>query len=139
MATHTSEILVHASASRIFDALTKPELVARWQFGRVLRTTWEAGSEIRFRTEWDGGERVVEQWGTVREVLPGRVVEYDLFTPRQGCEDVAENYCVTRYVLCADGARTKVAIVQRDDRPDAFVPESLANILISLKAVAEED
>ena len=71
---------------------------------------------------------------------PGqRVVEYDLFTPRQGCEDVAENYCVTRYVLCADGARTKVAIVQRDDRPDAFVPESLANILISLKAVAEED
>jgi len=113
MATHTSEILVHASASRVFDALTKPELVARWQFGRALRTTWEAGSEIRFRTEWDGGVRVVEQWGTVREVLPGRVVEYDLFTPRPGSEDVAENYCVTRYVLLrrrrADESRPRAA------------------------------
>lgn len=137
MAAYTSEVSIRASSSRVFDVLTKPEWVALWQFGRMLNTTWQAGSEIRFRTEWDHGKRVLEQWGTVLDVRPGERVEYSLFTPMRDSADAIENYCVTRYFLSSDGADTKVVLVQQDNRPNAFVPESLRNILLSLKQVAE--
>lgn len=141
MATHTSAITVHASAQKVFDALTQPELVARWQFGRKLITTWEAGSAIRFRTEWDGNARVLEQWGTVLEVRANELVRYNLFTPRPGSEDRIENYCVTSYVLTeGDGptkGQTQVELRQEDGRAHALGQAPLENILLSLKEVVE--
>lgn len=137
MATHTSAITVHASAQKVFDALTQPELVARWQFGRKLTTTWEAGSAIRFRTEWDGNARVLEQWGTVMEVRTNELVRYNLFTPRPGSEDRTENYCVTSYILTESDGQTKVELHQEDGRAHALGRAPLENILLSLKEVVE--
>lgn len=137
MTTYTSAITVHAPAHKVFDALTRPELVARWQFGRQLTTSWKGGSEIRFRTEWDDKVRVLEQWGTVLEVRPNELVKYNLFTPRPGSQDQIENYCVTSYVLTDDNGKTKVELIQEDDRANAFASPPLQNILASLKDVAE--
>ncbi|HTJ52388.1 MAG TPA: SRPBCC domain-containing protein, partial [Cyclobacteriaceae bacterium] len=63
MARNISIITVKASVQKVWDTLTKPELVKKWQYGSDMITDWKVGSPIRFRTEWDG--KVFEQWGEV--------------------------------------------------------------------------
>jgi uncharacterized protein YndB with AHSA1/START domain len=137
MATYISAITTNASPHRVFDALTQPELIRRWQFGREVITDWKKGSEIRFRT--GTGENVLEQWGTVLEVRKNELVKYNLFTPRPGLADSIENYCVTSYVLSDDNGKTKIEIIQEDNRPGGFVPPTLERILVGLKEVVEAD
>jgi hypothetical protein len=74
---------------RVWDAVTKPEWVKQWQYGSDLITDWHIGSEIRFRTKWEGN--VYEQWGTVLEFAPYHSLRYSLFAPRPGLEDTPEN------------------------------------------------
>ena len=63
MATNISTIKINAPIQKAWDTITKPELVKLWQYGSSLLTTWEVGSDIKFRTEWKG--KVFEQWGKV--------------------------------------------------------------------------
>ena len=137
MATHTSAITIEASTQKVFDALTNPELVKLWQYGRVLATDWTTGSEIRFSAESEG--KVFEQWGTVLEVRSNELIKYNLFTPAPGLEDKIENYCVTSYVLTNDNGNTRIEIIQEDNRPNGFVPTTLKGILVSLKEIAEKN
>jgi uncharacterized protein YndB with AHSA1/START domain len=135
MATNTSSIIINASTQKVFDALTNPELVKLWQFGRVVTTDWKTGSEIKFKTE--GGGKVLEQWGTVLEIRTNELIKYNLFTPTPNLEDKTENYCITSYVLTKDEEQTRLELVQEDNRPNAFAPGTLAPILVSLKKIAE--
>ena len=65
MPTYTAEIIVEASTQKVFDALTKPELIKLWQYGRVVTTNWKVGGNIKFRSEWEGRAETSEQWGTI--------------------------------------------------------------------------
>ena len=136
MTKHTSKIAIHASPERVFAALTQPELVALWQFARMLKTTWAVGSEIRFRTECEN-ERVLEQWGTVLDVRKNELVRYRLFTPQPGLEGATGKYSVTSYVLTRDNKETTVELIHEAQGPSSIVPASLGNILVALKEVAE--
>jgi uncharacterized protein YndB with AHSA1/START domain len=135
MATYTSAITTHASAQQVFDALTKPALVKRWQFGRELTTDWKPGERISFRS--GTGDDVLEQWGTVLEVRANELIRYNLFTPRPDLEDRIENYCVTSYLISDDNGETRIELIQEDNRVGGFVAQSLVRILESLKEVAE--
>ena len=75
----------------------KPEFVKLWQYGSDLLTTWEVGSEIKFRTEWE--DKVYEQRGKFLEVRLNEIVKYSLFAPRPNLEDKPENYFIMSYVL----------------------------------------
>ncbi|MDS0759813.1 SRPBCC domain-containing protein [Xanthomonas citri] len=68
MKTSDSLVRIFAPASKVWKALTVPELVKQWQYGSDLLTTWEVGTPIIFRNEWNG--QVFEQKGTVLEFLP---------------------------------------------------------------------
>ena len=129
MPIHTSSIKIKAPTQRVFEALTNPELVKLWQFGRELITDWKPGSEILFRTKWEG--KVLEQWGTVLELRPNELVKYNLFTPSPNLEDKPEFYSVTSYVLTNDNDQTKVEIIQVDNRPSGFVGITLKPILVA--------
>lgn len=135
MATYTSTITTTATPQRVFEVLTKPELVKLWQYGRVLMTDWKTGSEIRFSAEFEG--RVLEQWGTILEMRTNELIKYNLFTPGPGLEDKAENYCVTSYMLTNDNGQTNIEIIQEDNRPNSYTRGTLMPILVSLKNIAE--
>jgi hypothetical protein len=51
MAINISTIKINASKQKV------------WQYGSDLLTSWEIGSDIKFRTEWE--DKVFEQWGKV--------------------------------------------------------------------------
>ncbi|MEO5907585.1 MAG: SRPBCC family protein [Ginsengibacter sp.] len=138
MAKNISTITLDASIQKVWDTLTKPELVKLWQYGSELITNWNVGSDIRFRTEWDG--KVFEQWGKILDIRPNQLIKYSLFSPRPGLQDRSENYFIMTYILTDENGRTKLEILQEDNRPDAIQEEPQGEenpILKSLKNVVE--
>jgi uncharacterized protein YndB with AHSA1/START domain len=139
MAINISTITLNAAPSKVWEALTKPELVKLWQYGSDLITTWQVGSEIRFRTEWQG--TVFEQWGTILEFKPYEIIKYSLFAPRPGLVDNPENYFFMSYILSKSNDNTKLIIKHEDYRPNAKQEEPQGEenpILQALKSVLSE-
>ena len=124
---------------RVWDAVTKPELVKQWQYGSDLLTDWSIGGKIVFHSEWEGN--VYEQWGEVLEFDPCRSLRYSLCAPRPGFEDKPENYFMMSYTLNEEGGGTLLTIEQKDSRPG--IEESQESIdagqamLAILKQLAE--
>ena len=138
MVKNISSITINSSVQKVWEALTKPELVKKWQYGSELITDWEIGGEIRFKTEWNG--TVFEQWGKVIEVIPHKVIKYSLFAPRPDIEDKPENYFIMIYNLTQEKDRIKLEIIQEDDRPGATQESDNGeenSILSSLKKMIE--
>jgi uncharacterized protein YndB with AHSA1/START domain len=92
MATNVSTIKIKAPIERVWDILTKPEFVKQWQYGSELQTDWQLGTNIRFKTEWEG--KVYQQWGKVLDVRQNELIKYSLFAPNPELEDKAENYFI---------------------------------------------
>ena len=140
MATNISTITINASKQKVWETISKPEFVKLWQYGSDLLTTWKIGDDIKFRTEWE--DKVFEQWGKVLEVKPYELVKYSLFAPRPDLEDKPENYFVMNYVLTSENGKTKLEIIQEDNRQNAVQEEPQGEenpILQSLKQIAEID
>ena len=115
MKTTDSTVEIRAPASKVWLALTVPDLVKRWQYGADLLTTWEPGSPIIFRNEWNG--HVFEQKGTVLEFIPGSRLKYSLFSPRPDLQDTPEHHFFMTYALTESGGLTSLLIRQEDPRP----------------------
>jgi uncharacterized protein YndB with AHSA1/START domain len=113
--TSDSIVEILAPASRVWSALTVPELVKQWQYGSDLLTTWEPGTPIIFRNEWNG--QVFEQKGTVLEFMPERRLRYSLFFPRADLQDVPEDRFFMTYELTERGGLTRLLFRQEDPRP----------------------
>ncbi len=140
MAFNISIITINATMQKVWDTITKPELVKQWQYGSDLITNWVVGDDIIFRTEWEG--IVFEQWGKILEMQPIKLIKYSLFAPRPDLEDKPENYFIMSYILKKENGQTKLEIIQEDNRAGAVQekPQGEENpILQSLKKIAESD
>lgn len=138
MARNISTIIIKAPIEKVWDALTKPALVKQWQYESDVITDWKVGSEIRFRTEWEG--KVFEQWGKVLDIIPQQLIRYSLFAPRPGLEDKPENYFIMNYGLSEEEDGVKLEIIQEDDRKGAIqeAPQGEENPLLGqLKKLLE--
>ena len=139
MKTTDSTVMIHASATKLWLALTRPDLVKQWQYGSDLLTTWEVGTPILFRNEWNG--QVFEQKGTVLEFSPPSRVKYSLFFPRPGVADVPENYFFMIYELTESNGVTSLLVRQEDPRPlspdESSGVEEGPNVLSALKELVE--
>jgi uncharacterized protein YndB with AHSA1/START domain len=135
----TSRVVIDAPAGRVWNALTQPALVKKWQYDTDLTTDWCVGSAIEFRNEWNGEPYV--QSGTVLEVDQPRLLRYSLFAPRPGLEDRRENRFVMTYRLDERDGSTELAIVQEDPREPGDVEEAGDEngnaVLLALKELVE--
>ena len=138
MVKNISSIKLNAPINKIWDVLTKPELVKQWQYGSDLATDWKVGSEIRFKTEWEG--QIFEQWGKILEIVPQKLIRYSLFAPRPDLEDKPENYFVMNYILSKEKNYIRLDIIQEDNRQGAVqeAPQGEENpVLSALKTLIE--
>jgi uncharacterized protein YndB with AHSA1/START domain len=136
--TNTSKVILNAPITRVWEALTKPELVKQWQYGTDLSTDWQPGSALTFRNAWEG--TIYEQKGTILEIDPPRLVRYTLFAPQPGLEDKPENYFTMTYSLEEANGRTTLMITQDDPReqvPQPQADETENSVLNSLKKLVE--
>ncbi len=136
--TSESSIEIKASQAAVWEALTNPELVKQWFFGTELSTTWEKGSPIVFRGEWQGES--YEDKGEVVAIIPGEMFEYTHFSSRTGLADVPENYEHVGFYLSAAPQGTLVTVRERDLKSIENRDNSLKiwqMVLGNLKQVAE--
>ena len=115
MKTSDATVKILAPAKRVWLALTSPALVKQWQYGSDLLTTWEVGTSIVFRNEWNG--QVFEQKGTVLEFSPESRLKYSLFVPRPGLQDIPEHHFFMIYELVESDGTTSLLVRQEDPRP----------------------
>jgi hypothetical protein len=74
-------------------------------------------------------------------VKPTQLLKYTLFAPRPGLEDKPENYFIMSYILTSENGKTRLEIIQEDNRPNAVQEEQQGAenpILNSLKELAEK-
>lgn len=115
MKTSNSTVKILAPAKKVWLALTSPGLVKQWQYGSDLLTTWEVGTPIVFRNEWNG--QVFEQKGRVLEFSPESRLKYSLFVPRPDLQDIPEHHFFMIYELAESDGITTLLIRQEDPRP----------------------
>lgn len=138
MARNISRLTINATLQKVWNTLTKPELVKLWQYGSDLQTNWEVGSSIKFVTKWE--DKIFEQWGKVLEFTPLIKLRYSLFAPRPDLKDKPENYFEMIYSLTEESGQTKLEIIQVDERPNAVQEDEQGeenSILKTLKQIAE--
>jgi len=139
MKTSESTVTILAPATKVWRALTSPGLVKQWQYGSDLLTTWQVGTPIVFRNEWNG--QVFEQKGNVLEFLPESRLKYSLFFPRPDVEDVPEHYFFMTYELTESEGVTSLLVRQEDPRPsqpdESPAGDEGPDVLSSLKELVE--
>jgi uncharacterized protein YndB with AHSA1/START domain len=106
----TASIVIKAPREKVWAALTRPEIVKQYFFGTDLDTTWEVGSPIFFRGEWEG--KAYEDKGTVLEYIPLETLSYNYWSAFSGLEDKVELYQIIRFDLSDEDGDTKVTITQ---------------------------
>jgi uncharacterized protein YndB with AHSA1/START domain len=137
--TSESIVKIRAPRQKVWLALTVPDLVKQWQFGSDLLTTWEVGTPITFRNEWNG--QVFEQKGHVVEFSPESRLKYSLFFPHPGLQDIPENYFFMTYELTESDGVTSLVVRQEDPRPaspnEAAGGDEGPDVLSGLKELVE--
>ncbi len=108
---------IKAPVSKVWEALTKPQLIKQYFFGTEASSDWKVGSPITFKGTWEG--KSYEDKGTILNIEPNKLIKYSYWSSMSGIEDKPENYVNISYELSEDinNNRTKLTIIQ-DNIPD---------------------
>jgi len=131
-------IEINAPASKVWDALTKPEIIKQYFFGTNTDTTWKPGSPVRFYGEWEG--KSYEDKGTVLEVDEKKMLKYTYWSSMSGIEDKPENYVTITYTLSGKDGKTILTITQEnipDEKTRAHSSENWKKVMQGLKKLVE--
>lgn len=105
-----STIAINAPASKVWDALIKPELIKQYLFGTEVTTDWQVGSPITYKGEWEG--KTYEDKGKVLQVEKEKLLVSTFWSSLSALADIPENYKTVRYELSADDKGTRLTITQ---------------------------
>ena len=103
-------ITINAPTSKVWDALTKPDLIKQYMFGTQVTTDWKVGSPITYKGEWNG--KAYEDKGKVLQIEPGKLLVSTFWSSLSGLSDIPENYKTVSYELSAEGRGTNLTITQ---------------------------
>lgn len=100
-------ITIGASAERVWEYLTRPELIKTWmawpEMGLEIETDWVIGSPIVMR----GFHHVrFENRGTVLEFVPASRLAYTHLSSLSRLPDVSESYSLLEFFLKSEGGAT---------------------------------
>ena len=125
-------IAIEAPVARVWDALTRPELVRQYLFGTEMTADWRVGGAITYRGEWKGA--AYEDKGTVMIWEPQRLLVTSHYSP-------PDHYHTVSWRLSATDRGTTLTLTQ-DDNP---IPESAEHagknwdtVLTGLKRLLEK-
>jgi uncharacterized protein YndB with AHSA1/START domain len=136
----SSFVVVSASRDRVWDALTKPDIVKQYFFGTNLVTDWKVGSPLYFRGEWEG--KAYEDRGTVLSFQEGTSLSFDYWSGFSGLEDRQELRQIIRYDVEETDGGVKVSVHQSNVDTQARADHSAKNwsgVLEGLKKLVESD
>jgi uncharacterized protein YndB with AHSA1/START domain len=131
-------ITIDVPAARIWDALTRPDLIKQYLFGTTVTTDWRVGSPITYEGVWEG--KAYKDKGVVLQVEPQKLLVSTFWSALSGLPDIPENYQTVRYELFAEGNRTRLTITQDNNATQEDANHSAQNwkmVLDGMKKVLE--
>jgi len=129
---------INAPKSKVWDALTEPELIKQYLFGTEVTTDWQVGSPITYKGTWEG--KAYEDKGVVLEIEPEKLLVSTFWSSLSGVPDLPENYQTVRYKLSTEDGGTRLTLTQDNNatREDAEHSEQNWNtVLEGLKKLLE--
>ena len=133
------KININAPVAKVWDALTRPEIIKKYFFGTDTHTDWKPGSPIRFTGEWEG--KKYEDKGTILDIEINKLIKYNYWSSMSGIEDKPENYVDVTYKLSGDDNDVTLSIIQEnipDEKMKEHSKENWNKVLQGLKDVAEK-
>ena len=135
-----TSVNIHAPVSKVWDALTKPELIKQYMHGTNVVTDWKVGGPILWRGEWKG--QTYEDKGTVLEIIPNKHLKTTHWSPMGGTPDKPENYHTVTYDLEENSGYTLLKLAQSNNATQQAADEMATNgwdpILKGLKEMLEK-
>jgi len=131
-------ITINSPASRVWDALTNPDLIQQYLFGTQVTTDWKMGSPITYTGTWEG--KAYEDKGKVLQIEPGKLLVSTFWSSLSGLPDVPESYKTVRYELSPEGGGTRLTITQDNNAAPEEASHSEQNwtmVLDSMKKMLE--
>ncbi len=116
---------INVPASRVWDALTQPNLIKQYLFGTDVTTDWRVGSPITYEGIWEG--KAYKDKGKVLQVEPGKLLVSTFWSALSGLPDIPENYQTVRYDLSTEGGGTRLTIMQDNNATQADADHSAQN------------
>lgn len=132
-------VTIHATASNVWDGLTKPEMIKKYFFGTDTETDWKKGSPITFSGVWEG--KPYKDKGVVTDIAPGKFVSYSYWSSFSGKPDIPENYGNVRYELSGTDNEITVTVTQEGLDNEQQREHTISNwnmVLGNLKKLLEE-
>lgn len=129
---------INVPASKVWDALTKPELIKQYLFGTEVETDWQVGSPITYRGVWEG--KPYEDKGEILQIEPEKLLVSTFWSSLAGLPDAPENYKTVYYELSQKNGGTKLTITQDNNADQGEADHSAQNwntVLDSLKKLLE--
>jgi uncharacterized protein YndB with AHSA1/START domain len=136
--TAQAKTKIIAPVDKIWDALTKPELIKQYFFGTQTTTTWEKGSPITFDGNWEG--KSYHDKGTVLNFQKNKLIKYSYWSSMSGIEDRPENYVIVTYELAGKDGEAELTVTQENIPDEKTKEHSEANwnkVLNDLKKFVE--
>jgi len=131
-------IVVNAPAARVWQALTRPELVKQYLFGTEMTADWRVGGAITYRGQWEG--KPYQDKGSVLAFEPEKRLRSTYFSSLSGLEDKPENYNTVTYELAEAKGRTTLTVTQDNNPSPQSAEHSAKNwamVLEGLKKLVE--
>lgn len=124
-----TSILIHSTIEKVWEAITKPELVKQYFFGTDLVTTWEVGTPIVFKGLWEG--KKYEDKGIVQSYIYEKSLSYTYRSSSETGPDVPESYKLITYEVTQKDAGIELSISQTaDDEEKAKHSEGNWNMVL---------
>jgi uncharacterized protein YndB with AHSA1/START domain len=103
---------IDAPPSRVWRALTDPEIIKSYFFGADVKTDWRPGSAITWEGEYDG--KAFKDKGKVVSADHEKRLEVTHWSPLSGLEDKPENYHTIIWKIAAREEGSEVTLTQRN-------------------------
>jgi uncharacterized protein YndB with AHSA1/START domain len=118
-------ITINGPASKVWDALTNPDLIKEWLFGTKVISDWKVGSQILFTGNWQGVDYADK--GTVLHFEPEKKFQYNYWSGFSGLQDSPENYSVIGFELTPNDNATVLTLTQTNFPSEASYEHTAKN------------
>ena len=137
--TARATVIIDAPANKVWEALTKPEIIKKYFFGTQTDTDWKIGIPIHFSGEFNG--QSYQDKGTVTAFEPYSLISYRYWSSLSGLPDTESNYLTITYFLTEINSKTRLDISQENVKDELLKEHSEENwrkVLDTLKRVVED-
>jgi uncharacterized protein YndB with AHSA1/START domain len=133
-----AKITINVPITKVWEALTNPEMIKQYMFGTNVVSDWKEGNAIIWKGDWEG--KKYEDKGIILKLEPKNLIQYSHFSPLSGLTDSPENYHIVTIELSRKNSRTFVSLSQNNNESEQVREHSEKNwelMLINLKKLLE--